>query len=134
MKIAIAVLYAAFLVIAPMVYHWRPLIPSPGLRATCVDGRSIPREARVYRMLFRPWAFVEFPDRGSWFVVDLDNRAVAFPTASPGRSPYLHYNHDMNLGVPVDDTLKGSGEWRVSWSDGQVVWSNGDVTVRLRGT
>lgn len=39
----------------------------------------------------------------------------------------------MNLGVPVDDTLKGSGDWQVTWVDDRVAWSNGDLTVQLEG-
>lgn len=134
-KIGIAVLYAALLVVTPMVYHWRPLIPTSGLRATFVEGQSRRLEARVYRMLFRPQLFIEIPGRDQspnrWFAVDLERRTVS--RARPDRSPYLHYNHDM-MGVPVDDTVKGSGDWHVSWSSGQVRWSNGDITIQLDGT
>jgi len=135
-KIAIAVLYAALLVIAPMVYHWRPLVPSSALRATYEQGRSGRRDARVYRMLFRNVVFVEVPDHAGggdrWFAVDLDERTVRSPSW-PDRSPYLHYNHDMSLGVSVDDTVKRNGDWHVSWSGGQATWSNGAITVQLDG-
>jgi len=139
LKIAIAAFYAALLVLTPMVYHWRPLITSSSLQVAYVDGQSTRHDARVYRMLFRPQVvFIELPARGNsagrWFAVDLDERTVVFPTGSPDRSPYLHYNHDMTLGVPVDDTLKHDDLWRVIWSAGEVAWSYGSVTVRLGGT
>lgn len=136
-RIAIAVLCVVVLVITPMIYHLRPLIPSSAYQAEYVEGHSSPHEARVYRMLFRQQVFIRLPTcsdlRYEWFAVDLDRRIVVSPMGPPGRSPYLHYNHDMRLGVAVDDDLKRSGEWRVRWSDGAVTWSNGDVTVRLDG-
>lgn len=136
-KIVIAVLYAATLVIAPMVYHWRPLVSSLALHATYEQGQSGPRDARVYRMLFRGVVFVELPEDiegwGRWFLVDLWSRRVFFPTREPDRTPYLHYNHDMNLGVAVDNTQKHDDLWTVTWGDGEASWSYGHITVRLRG-
>jgi len=134
-KIVIAVLYASLLVVTPMVYHWRPLLPTSDLRVTFVQGGSGRLEARAYRMLFRSQVFIELPGAddspNKWFAVDLERRAVY--DVRVDRSPYLHYNHDLTQ-VPVDDDLKGSGTWQVSWSSGQVSWSNGDLTVQLDGT
>jgi hypothetical protein len=137
LKIAIAVLYAALLAIAPMVYHWRPLVPSSAMHATYEQGQSCRRHARVYRMLFRDVVFVELldcpPEADRWFAVDLSRRVVCRPNW-PERSPYLHHNHDMSLGCAVDDTMKHDDLWQVTWSAGEVAWSYGDVTVRVQGT
>jgi len=137
LKIAIAAVYAALLVIVPMVYHWRPLVPSLAFRATCEQGPSGRCEARVYQMLFRDVVFVEVPDcppgGDRWFAVDLGRRIVSRPNP-PQRSPYLHHNHDMSLGAAVDNTLKHDDLWQVAWSGGEVAWSYGNVTIRLHGT
>jgi hypothetical protein len=107
------------------------------MHATYEHGQSGLRDARVYRMLFRDVVFVELPtcppgtDR--WFAVDLGQRVVCRPNR-PDRSPYLHHNHDMSLGCPVDDTLKHDDLWQVTWRAGEVAWSYGDITVRLQGT
>jgi hypothetical protein len=135
-KIAAASLLAVSLAAVLMVYHWRPLVPSVAVHAAYEQGSSGCRDARVYRMLFRDVVFVELPDCAEaddrWFAVDLDNRLVLCPNW-PERSPYLHFNHDMCLGVAVDDAVKRDGDWHVNWSGSSATWSNGKVSVHLEG-
>ena len=134
-KIAAAILFAVLLAGMPMVYHWRPLVPSLALSATYEQG-SERHAARVYRMLLRDVVFVELPEDAEttdrWFAVDLRNRVVTSPNG-PTADPYLHHNHDMSLGVPINDTLKRNGEWSIRWGDDRVTWSDGKVTVHLHG-
>jgi len=136
-KIATAVVLVVLIVITPLIYYARPLVWSFSVHVTCERAGSDPREMRVYRMLSRNVVFIE-ADADSevgdkWFAVDLDNRVVYCPNW-PASFPYLHFHHDMNLGVLVDDAVKRNGDWQVSWSGSQATWSNGKVTIRLSGT
>lgn len=135
-KIAVAVVLIASLAITPLIYYARPLVAYSSLQVTCERAGAEPRAVRVYTMLFRNVVFIETGadcragDR--WFAIDLEQRVVFCPSWPPA-FPYLHFRHDMNLGVRVDDDVKRNGDWQVSWSGSEATWTNGEVTMRLTG-
>lgn len=64
-----------------------------------------------------------------WFAVDLDGKNVAVPNG-PGTMPYLHFNHDMEFGVTLDDP-KIQDDWKISWRDGDIRFANASFSIHL---
>lgn len=46
------------------------------------------------------------------------------------REPYLHQNHDMNLGVGSEDQ-KIEDTWTVDWIDRRVTFTNSNLKIEL---
>ncbi len=133
--IVVTLAVAVGVVASSALYHWRPLVESPDFSVSYAVGTSAPLTGTAYRMLFRPdRVFVRLPDdaqsRYSWIAVDLSRRFVAIPNA-PDATPYLHFNHDMPLGVAVDDAVKLTTPWTVVWSESGFTASDGASSVQL---
>ena len=77
--------------------------------------------------------FIELPashrDRYWWFALDTERKAVGVPNG-PRREPYLHQNHDMNLGVGLKDQ-KIEDAWTVDWIDRGVTFTNSNLKIEL---
>lgn len=120
---------------AAVIYHFRPLVYADDYVVVVNEEDERECVATVYRMLGRSEVlFVELAGTlesslYQWFTVDVQSRRVAVPNA-PDRDPYLHFNHDMDLGVFLGDT-KIDDNWVVNWSDGTVAFSNGTFSLRV---
>lgn len=116
------------------IYHFRPLIRASPLKARVTHATFGATEASVYQMLFRPnQIFIEVPethrDRYSWFAIDMDRKAVGVPNG-PRRKPYLHQNHDMNLGVNLR-SQKIEDTWVIDWAGRSVTFANSKLRIEL---
>lgn len=116
------------------MYHFRPLVSAAPWKARVTHATSGAIDASVYRMLFCPSRiFIELPkthrDCYWWFALDTDRKAVGVPS-SPRREPYLHQNHDMNLGVGLKDQ-KIEDTWTVDWNDRGVTFANRNLKIEL---
>ena len=132
----LAVFIAVFA--AVFVYHFRPLIPTSGWLVTAKGTEGGKLHAVAYRMIGRPHIlFVELKctdqSRYRWFCVDTKRRFVAVPNG-PERIPYLHFNHDMGLGVTLDDYAKLEDAWQVIWKGDHVSFTNKKIAVALEPT
>ncbi len=114
------------------VYHFRPLVIAAPWKCRVTHVQFGTVDAPVYQMIFRPdRLFVEVPkshrDRYWWFALDVERQAVGVPNG-PRQNPYLHQNHDMNLGVDLKDP-KIEDSWNVDWLDGGVTFANDTLRV-----
>lgn len=104
------------------VYHFRPLIKTSDFSVK-VSGEL---KATAYRMLGRETLFIELRDESAmteeWFIVRFSSKTVCSPNR-PGRSPYLHFNHDMGLGVAITDSKFGEG-WQIRGDDRYLIFSH----------
>lgn len=126
---------ASGVVVSIAIYHWRPLLESPEIVVSYSGGAAPPRPGTAYRMLFRPdRVFVRLPDhagaRHPWLAADLSRRLVAVPN-DPSPTPYLHFNHDMALGVAADNAVKLATPWTVSWDASGFTLTSGDQSLRV---
>ncbi len=122
---------------AVFVYHFRPLLPTSEWRITAERTEGGELRTAAYRMFGRPHIlFVELKgtDQGRyrWFCVDTKRRFAAVPNG-PGRIPYLHFNHDMELGITLDDA-KLEDSWQVIWNEDRVSFTNKQIAVALEPT
>ena len=105
------------------VHHFRPLIRTSKFSVEASGGL----DGRVYRMLGRPdTLFIELrndaEDIERWFTADIASNEVATPN-HPKRIPYLHFNHDMSLGVSITDHKYGEG-WQISGTETGITFSH----------
>lgn len=117
-----------------LIFHKRPLDATASWEVEANDGEGASLSATVYQMRGRSHLlFVEIPgkagDSERWFTIDTRRKEVFSPHL-PGRFPYLHYNHDQNLGVILWDPKIAEG-WGVRWRDGQIRIASDRLTVQL---
>jgi hypothetical protein len=91
-----------------LVWHFRPLLPTGEISAyEVVNGVAAPM--RAYTRLGFPR---EYWIRGkSGVFVILPEKLIASYPIHMRKIPYLHYNHDMCLGAPIDDPIKSGGRY-----------------------
>ena len=116
------------------IYHFRPLVSAAPWKARVTHATFGATDASVYRMLFSAnRLFIELPashrDRYWWFALDTVRKAVGVPNG-PRREPYLHQNHDMNLGVGLKGQ-KIEDAWTVDWIDRGVTFTNSNLKIEL---
>ena len=125
-KLAIGLVALLAILVLPAtwyVHHYRPLISSSEWTASIkVEGRD-PIAGEVFHLLGRPKSiFIRFPaplpedSRGyPWFSADTSEKFVAIPNW-PRTTLYLHFNHDMAIGVGITDG-KVDDDWHAEWTD-----------------
>ena len=100
------------------VFHFRPLVKADGWLAV-IEAEESKELGEVYRMVGDDdKLFVRFMspfpahvEGYPWFSLRPSRRFLAIPNW-PREEPYLHFNHDMALGVEITDPKVG-GNWSV---------------------
>ncbi len=133
-KILITLVIAGLIpLIVYCIYLYRPLIATSAWTAevqySTAESLSIP----VYSMLFRSHViFIKLPEnrhsRYQWFAVNWESSSVS--TTNPKTFPYLHFNHDMALGITLDFP-KIEDAWELHWAENNVTFSNPDMTITV---
>lgn len=122
----ISLIFAVAFVIL-FVWHFRPLIKTNDITAYLINGNQ--KEAvQVYtRLGFSEEYWIS--SSNDWFVFLPKKQRILIPNW-PRRSPYLHFNHDMELGVAIDDEIKCDGEY-LSRSDKSLIFRSGTNTYEI---
>ncbi|MDD3118260.1 MAG: hypothetical protein PHQ27_03695 [Victivallales bacterium] len=103
------------------LWHFRPLLRSHDILAMQVDkGEKI-----VLPVYYRPGFPGEywFYDQERWFVFIAAEHGIFHPN-HPSKRPYLHFNHDMHRGYPIDFELKSAGKY-LEQSRHRIVFTDG---------
>jgi len=136
--IAATLIVAALLIVGTgFVHHFRPLLHTADWRISVEASTGKAGEATVYRMLGRANVlFIKLQDPPDenyrWFSIDTKNQIAALPNW-PDEKPYLHFNHDMAIGVGLDDGKVDDG-WTITWNGDELTFSNGRLAVTLERT
>lgn len=87
-------------------------------------------------MLGRPsFLFIEIRDTSDnvyrWFSADLDTQTVGIPNWPRGQ-PFRFVEHDMGVGVPLDDNVKIGDVWDIEWSQGEPTFTTQHLSVEVK--
>lgn len=89
--------------ICTLLWHFRPLVATRVFTAFRKEGGRRTELPVYIRSGFPGEYWIQGPDR--WFVVRPAAGTVLAANA-PRSTPWLHFNHDMAVGVPLDDPIK----------------------------
>ena len=124
--ILVAILFVIFA--GSFVWHFRPLLKTNDIAAFEING-----EQRSPIMVYTRLGFPE----EYWLISPTDcfiflakEKRICIPIWL-GRRPYLHYNHDMALGVALDDEIKNNGEY-LSRTDENLIFCNGNRIYEIK--
>ena len=111
-----------------LIWHFRPLLKTDDIMFFELNG-----EQRVPVQVYTRFGF----DNEYWldspkqvFVFIPDSQIILIPVRL-GRRPYLHYNHDMTLGVAIDDKVKWNGEY-LSRNERNVIFRSGKDIYEIK--
>lgn len=119
-------------IISICLYQKRPLVKTDEWKASVSFQDEPSVEIPVYKMWgFPNRKFIELPEnsrqRYHWFVVDSLGVSNCFGV---GSFPYRHLNHDMSLGISLDDA-KLEDSWHIQRDGENIHFSNADFKISV---